>query len=67
MMTKLSENLRLLRLERNLSQKKLADATGISQQNISRWELGIHAPNIADCIKLADFYGITLDELCDRL
>ena len=36
---------------------------GISQQNISRWEKGIHVPTIADCIRLANYYGITLDDL----
>lgn len=49
-----------------LSQSELARITDIKQQNISRWESGIHIPNIIDCIKLADFYGISLDELVGR-
>lgn len=61
-----AENLKLLRCSRGLTQQELAKRTGISQQNLSRWELGIHIPNIIDCIALADFYGISLDELADR-
>jgi len=49
-----------------ISQSDLARATDIKQQNISRWESNIHIPDIMDCIKLADFYGITLDELVGR-
>ena len=45
------------------TQSELAKQTGIKQQNISRWESNIHNPDIVDCIKLANFYGITLDEL----
>ena len=62
----IAESLKTLRLARGLTQQELARATGISQQNISRWELGIHIPNLADCITLADFYGISLDDLADR-
>lgn len=45
------------------TQSALAKATDIKQQNISRWESNMHNPDIMDCIKLANFYGITLDEL----
>lgn len=45
------------------TQSELAKNTGIKQQNISRWESNLHNPDILDCIKLANFYGITIDEL----
>ena len=54
------------RMEKKLSQRDLAQATGISQQAISFWEQDKRTPNMDDCIKLADFYGITLDELVGR-
>ena len=50
----------------HLTQNQLAKNTGISQQNISRWEREEKAPSIIFCIKLADYYGITLDELVGR-
>lgn len=55
-----------LRNERKLSQRDLAKATGISQQAISFWEQNKRTPNMDDCILLADFYEITLDELVGR-
>lgn len=38
-------------------------ATGISNANLSRWENNQTIPNIDFCIQLAQFYGITIDEL----
>lgn len=46
-----------------LNQVELAKAIGTSQQNINRWENGQVIPGINFCIKLAEFYGISLDEL----
>ena len=40
--------------------------TGISQPKISYYESGKHSPSIEDCIKIANFYGIPLDELVGR-
>ena len=60
------EYLKYYREQYGLSQSKLAEKTGISQVNISRWEQNKVLPNIDFCVKLADFYGITLDELVGR-
>ena len=62
----IGEMLKEHRKTNGLSQPTLAKETGILQQNISRWESGKHIPDILECIKLADFYGITLDELVGR-
>lgn len=48
---------------KNLSQEELAAKTDISQSAISHWENGKRKPNIEQCILLADFYGISIDEL----
>lgn len=60
------EALKDAREEKGLNQLELAERTGISHQNISRWESGKVIPNIDFCVKLADYYGITLDELVGR-
>lgn len=65
-MLKFGEALKQQREACGLSQNQLAKATGISQQNISRWEKEEKTPSIIFCAKLADFYGITLDELVGR-
>ncbi len=40
--------------------------TGISNSNLSRWEQGKVLPSVAFCEMLADYYGISLDELIGR-
>lgn len=60
------EALKYQRETAGLSQLELANKTGISHQNINRWEKGEVLPNIDFCVKLADFYGISLDELVNR-
>lgn len=45
-----------------LSQTQLAKLTGITQSSISRWEENKRTPSIENCVQLADFYGISVDE-----
>ena len=57
------ERLKQLRLEKNLSQKKLAESLGISQQLINNYENGHHEPGIALLKKTALFFAVTIDYL----
>ena len=54
------------RVSRGLTLSQLEDAIGINNSSISRWENGKIIPSIDCCVKLADFYGITVDELIGR-
>ena len=54
------------REKKGLSQSQLALMIEVKQQNISRWESMSNTPNILDCMKLADFFNVTLDELLGR-
>lgn len=49
-----------------ITQMELTEATNIPQSSISAWENGTNAPSIENCLQLADFYGISLDELVGR-
>lgn len=60
------EALKYQRESIGISKLELSKRVGTSHQNISRWESGEVLPNIDFCVKLADFYGITLDELVGR-
>lgn len=62
----IAEALKQNREERGLNPHELALALGINHQNIYRWESGKFLPGIEMCVRLADFYGITLDELIGR-
>ena len=54
------------RIESGKTLLQVEKETGISNQNLSRWECGKVLPNIDFCVQLADYYGITLDELVGR-
>ena len=60
------EALKIQRELAGISQLELSKKIGTSHQNINRWEKGEVLPNIDFCVKLADFYGITVDELIGR-
>lgn len=60
------EALKQQRKASGYTQEQLSRATGIVQPNISAWENNVYTPNIDFCVILADFYGITLDELVGR-
>ncbi len=60
------EVLKYHREQHGYTQHALAKATGLNQQMISWWERGEVLPNIDFCVKLAEFYGITVDELIGR-
>ncbi len=51
---------------KGISQLELSRQLGIAHQNISRWENNRSLPNIEFCVRLADFYGISLDALIGR-
>ncbi len=62
----LGEILKEQREKLGLSQSMVAKKINTSHQNVSRWESGKILPNIDFCIKLADLYNISLDELVGR-
>ncbi len=59
----ISENLVILRKKANLSQEALAEKLGVSRQTVAKWESGESVPDIVRCDRLAELYGITLDDL----
>ena len=60
------KEIRLIRKSFNYTQAEVARATGIPQNTISWIELDKGLPNIQQCVLLADFYGISLDDLIGR-
>ena len=60
------EEIKATRKAYKYTQTELAKATGIPQNTISWIELDKGIPNIQQCAILADFYGITIDELIGR-
>ena len=62
----LGENMRFLREEHGYSLKDVELQTGINNGNLSRYERNLNYPSIELCIRLADLYQVSLDELVGR-
>ncbi len=58
--------LRELRLERNMSQQRLAMELSMTQNTISRYENGEREPGIKELIRIADYFNVSLDYLLER-
>lgn len=61
-----SENLVALRTKANLTQAQVAKGAGLSYRGYQNYEYGLREPKMMALIALADFYGISLDELACR-
>lgn len=59
----MSNRIKELRLEKGLSQRKIAEETGISQQSLSFYEKGDRNPKIETWQKLADYFGVSVSYL----
>jgi len=59
-------NMKLLRIEKGISQQKLADAIGSNQQSIHRYENGDYEPDIQTLSLLADYFDTSIDFLVGR-
>ena len=57
----LNENIRQLRLARNLSQVDLANALGVTKQSVSNWENNNIQPSIDMLVHLAEFFSVSTD------
>lgn len=52
-----------LRKQAGLSQEELAQVVGVSRQAVQKWESGASRPDIENLLVLADYFGVTLDDL----
>ena len=60
------QRLRQCRKEKGLKQQELADELGIIYRTYRRYEAGETEPDISTAVKLADFFGVSLDYLSGR-
>ncbi|MBD5460495.1 MAG: helix-turn-helix transcriptional regulator [Lachnospiraceae bacterium] len=57
----LNENIKRLRLAKNLSQVDLAKALGVTKQSVSNWENNNIQPSIDMLIRLSVFFSVSTD------
>ena len=65
-MSAFSENLFVLRQRSGLSQKAVAEESGVGFRSYRRYEAGERGPSLSAACTLADFYSVTLDQLAGR-
>lgn len=56
----------LIRKEKKISQKKAAEALGVSQALLSHYEKGIRECGLEFLVRAADYYGVSCDYLLGR-
>ncbi|MBQ0125500.1 MAG: helix-turn-helix transcriptional regulator, partial [Clostridiales bacterium] len=62
-MYKTGEFLAKLRSEKNLTQEELGEIIGVSNKTVSRWESGKYLPPVEMLDTLAEFYGVSINEI----
>ncbi len=58
-----AKNLRRLRQEKGYTQERLAQKLGVGPQAVSRWECGNTLPDVMLLPRLAEAFGVTVDDL----
>ena len=58
--------LRAHRAKKDVTQREVAEAIGANQSTVGMWEQRAGV-SLEDAWKLADYYGISLDELAGRI
>ena len=60
------ENIRNLRVDRGLTQRQIAEVLHVRQNTYSQYEIGVLNFPVEVLMRLADFYGVSVDYLLGR-
>ena len=52
-----------LRKENNMTQRQLAEKMGVTDKAVSKWERDLSCPDVDSLPRLAEIFGITVDEM----
>lgn len=62
----ISQNIQSLRTRTGLTQEELAEHIGVARQTVAKWESGDALPDLPNAQALAEFFGVTLDDLVNH-
>lgn len=62
----LNENIKKLRVAKNLNQVEFAKLIGVTKQCVSNWENDNVIPSIEMLVKMADLFNVSTDYLLGR-
>ena len=60
---KMARNLKVERAKRGWSQEDLAEASGVGQNSIARYEMGGTTPGLDQAFKIASALGCSIDDI----
>ena len=63
---KLSDNLKTIRKDNNLSQEQLAEKLGVSRQAVSKWESDQSYPEMDKVLLICKLFNYKIDELMNE-
>lgn len=61
-----AQNLRALRERKGVTQQQNANHLGVRRPTYTRYELGTNEPNFSTLCVIADYFGVTTDQLLGR-
>ena len=59
-------NLKPFRERKGITQAELAQVLGLTRKTVSFYELGQREPTLANLVRMADYFGVSVDELLGR-
>ena len=62
----IGENIKRLRKQQEIKQAVLASKLNIGRRTLSAYERGVTLPDVLALIEIADYFGVSLDELTGR-
>ncbi|MFA9464745.1 MAG: helix-turn-helix domain-containing protein [Velocimicrobium sp.] len=61
------KNLERIRKGKKISQAKLGEMLGLTQQMVSSYEKDLSSPNVDVLIKIADYFNVSIDSLVEHV
>ena len=62
----IGEQIQNLRIQKGLTQERLAEMLEVSRQSISKWELGQAIPDVDKIIRMSELFNVSTDTLLLR-
>ncbi len=62
----IGEQIQELRIQKGMTQERLAELLEVSRQSVSKWELGQSVPDVEKIIRMSELFGVSTDTLLLR-
>ena len=62
----IAEKIQELRIEKGLTQERLAELMDVSRQSVSKWELGQAIPDVEKIIRMSELFHVSTDTILLR-